>query len=511
MKRIRPALRTFSTFLRTPTLSRSIIALLALAILLLMAVNVATFVMIERTSRYNDTVDHSQQVRLAAKDMLMLLTDAETGQRGFMLTARAEYLNVHDKAVAKLPEVIARLNDLVADDPELVSRVKKVEGLYSQRLTLMETTIELTRTGRIGEAVSLIRGGSGKALMDAMRVELAQVDAIEARRLTERTYQSERAQTITVAVNALAAVLVLVLAGISVWLVRRYVAEIEAAHMELDRVNAGLENEVRDRTAELTRANEEIQRFAYIVSHDLRAPLVNVMGYTSELEQVSKTLDDQLTALEGSHPELVDPEALRAVREDAPEAVGFIRTSTAKMDRLINAILKLSREGRRALAPEALDMTAMVRGIADTVSHQVVEAGGEITVGELPRMENDRLSIEQIFGNLIDNAVKYPHADRPIRIEVTGREEAGGWVVYDVRDNGRGVSPRDHERIFELFRRSGKQDRPGEGLGLAFVRNIVRRMGGSIDIESQLGEGSTFHLKFPKRLIMLGDCQGDRL
>src|SRR5690606_19830509 len=186
--------------------------------------------------------------------------------------------------------------------------------------------------------------GRGKSLMDQIRVELSAVDVVEAQRLTERTRQSERAQTVTVAVNALAAILVLILAGISVWMVRRYVAEIEEAHFELDRVNAGLENEVRDRTAELTRANEEIQRFAYIVSHDLRAPLVNVMGYTSELEQVSRMVDEQLTAVDAAHPGLTDPDVLRAVREDAPEAVGFIRTSTAKMDRLINAILRLDRK-----------------------------------------------------------------------------------------------------------------------------------------------------------------------
>src|SRR5690606_17164277 len=106
------------------------------------------------------------------------------------------------------------------------------------------------------------------------RVELSAIDAVEARRLVERTEQSERASAVTVFVNALAALLILVLAGISVWLVRRYVEELQAARFELDRVNAGLENQVRDRTAELTRANEEIQRFAYIVSHDLRSPLV---------------------------------------------------------------------------------------------------------------------------------------------------------------------------------------------------------------------------------------------
>ena len=87
----------------------------------------------------------------------------------------------------------------------------------------------------------------------------------------------------------------------------------------------------------------------------------------------------------------------------------------------------------------------------------------------------------------------------------------GPVALIEVADNGRGIPADDHERVFELFRRSGRQDRPGEGLGLAFVRNIVRRMGGVIDVESELGEGSTFYLKFPKRLTMLGDSQGDRL
>ncbi|HEY1071394.1 sensor histidine kinase [Brevundimonas sp.] len=510
MKRIRSALRTFGAFLRTPTLSRSIIALLALAILLLLAVNAATFVMIQRTTAYNDTVDHSQQVRLAAKDVLSLLVDAETGQRGFMLTARPEYLRVHDRAVAELPDVLARLDGLIGDDAELNPRLARVQSLYHERMRLMDETIALTRTGRIGEAVSLIRSGRGKTLMDQMRVELTAIDAVEAQRLAERTRQSERASAVTVSVNALAALLILILAGISVWLVRRYVEEIEAAHMELDRVNAGLENQVRDRTAELTRANEEIQRFAYIVSHDLRAPLVNVMGYTSELEQVGKVFGHQLSTLAQTHPEAIEPEAIRAVREDVPEAVGFIRASTAKMDRLINAILKLSRDGRRALVPEALGMTALVQSIADSVHHQVIEAGGEIVVRTLPELESDRLSIEQIFGNLIDNAVKYRHPGRPIRIVVEGEAGDDGRVHYRIVDNGRGVSERDHERIFELFRRAGKQDQPGEGLGLAFVRNSVRRLGGTITLESELGQGSTFHLKFPTRLIVPGDA-GDRL
>ncbi|HEY0053234.1 MAG TPA: HAMP domain-containing sensor histidine kinase, partial [Caulobacteraceae bacterium] len=179
---------------------------------------------------------------------------------------------------------------------------------------------------------------------------------------------------------------------------------------------------------------------------------------------------------------------------------GFIRASTSKMDNLINAILRLSREGRRSLVIEPLNMTGVVRNIANSVNHQVSEADAEIIVEDLPQIHSDRLSIEQVFGNLIDNAVKYLEPGRPGRIVVRGREDGSGMVNYEVEDNGRGISPRDHERVFELFRRAGRQDRPGEGLGLAFVRNSVRRLGGSIDVVSEPGKGSTFRVKFPKRL-----------
>lgn len=498
----RPTLLAFSQFVRTPTLGRRVAGLLALAIVLLLAINIAVFVLIRRTVEFNDTVEQAQQVRLVSREVLTRLVDAETGQRGFLLTARPEYLSIHNQATQELPELLQDLRGLTVGDPDLGPRVERIDELSAQRLTVMQRSIALARTGRIGEAVSVMRLGEDKVLMDAMRAEIAAIDEIQATRLQFRTRQSEWAGNVTVIANALGGALILVLAGASAWLIRRYVFEIQAGRDALDRLNAGLEHKVRDRTFELTRANEEIQRFAYIVSHDLRAPLVNVMGYTAELEQAGRILDRQIAAIESRAPKSVDPAAVVAVREDVPEAIGFIRASTEKMDRLINAILKLSREGRRNLVPERLDMTVMVQNIADSVRHQTQAAGAGIVVEPLPHLESDRLSIEQVVSNLIDNAVKYLDPSRQGRIVVTGEEIPGGWIVYRIADNGRGVSDRDHERIFELFRRSGKQDRPGEGLGLAFVRNSVRRLGGDITVESELGKGSTFILKFPTRLIL---------
>jgi signal transduction histidine kinase len=493
-------LRALGRFLRTRTLARRVVGMLALALVLMLALNLAVFVLIQRTVAFNDTVETIQRTRLVSREALTRLVDAETGQRGFLLTGRAEFLAVHNAAVEDLPDLFRELDDLTANDPDLASRVGLLEDLAGQRQRLIDRNLALARAGRIGEAVAMIRSGEGKALMDAMRAEIAAIDEIQATRLQFRTRQSEWAGNVTVIANAMGGLLILILAGASAWLVRRYVYEVQAARDALDRLNAGLEHQVRVRTADLTRANEEIQRFAYIVSHDLRAPLVNVMGYTSELEQAGKIIDKAIAVAERQRE--VDADVVTAVRDDMPEAIGFIRASTEKMDRLINAILKLSREGRRNLTPEHLDMTAMVRNIADSVRHQTVAAGAEITVEDLPGLDSDRLSMEQILGNLIDNAVKYLDAARAGRIVVTGQDAPGGWAVYRIADNGRGISGRDHERIFELFRRSGKQDQAGEGVGLAFVRNSVRRLGGDITVESELGKGSTFILKFPKRLIL---------
>ena len=496
-------------FLKTPSLARSVVILLAGALSLLLLANFSTFVLIQRTAEINAQVDATWQVRRAARSVLLNVEEAETAQRGYLLTAQPGFFAAYEAsraANAPLFEDLARTAEV---SQEFRASAGELRRLSDAKFQEMSRTLDFARQGRIGEAVSIVRAGRGQEIMTQLRAELGRIDRLQGEAVKAQAARSRLSAVVTITVNFVAGVLILVLGAIIVMLVRRYLGEINAARAAVDRVNAGLEDTVRSRTAALTRANEEVQRFAYIVSHDLRSPLVNVMGYTSELEQAGKTIDLQMTKVQTVAPDLIENDALLAVREDIPEAVGFIRASTEKMDRLINAILKLSREGRRNLTPETLDMTAMAQRIADSMHHQVTDAGAEIVVQPMADMENDRLSVEQIMGNLIDNAVKYLDPSRPGRIVVTGEARPGGWVEYAVTDNGRGIAPRDHERVFELFRRAGRQDQPGEGLGLAFVRNSVRRLGGEISVESELGKGSTFHLKFPKRLIL--DEAGDAL
>ena len=247
--------------------------------------------------------------------------------------------------------------------------------------------------------------------------------------------------------------------------------------------------EQREAEAELRESNEELQRYAYIVSHDLRSPLVNVMGFTSELEEARPEIRRAM----GDHPEA------ERIDGDLGEALGFIRAAVTRMEGLIAAILKLSREGRRLFAPEPLALASLLQSLADAQRHQIEAAGATVSVAsDLPTLVADRLAVEQIFGNLIDNAVKYLDPARPGRIAVTARPAGGNRVRIAVADNGRGIAPRDHARVFELFRRSGVQDRPGEGIGLAHVKALVRSLGGRIDLTSTLGEGTTFEVTLPR-------------
>jgi signal transduction histidine kinase len=258
------------------------------------------------------------------------------------------------------------------------------------------------------------------------------------------------------------------------------------------------EKRLEQYAAELEQANEEVKQFAYIVSHDLRVPLVNLQGFAAELraasEVVRPAIDDVL-----SH---VDPGQRQAVKlalqEDIPEALDFIDSSVACMDEFITAVLKLSRIGRRELKPEPIDVKAIVQATLQTLTHQIEAHQGQVTVEPLPQVVADRTSMEQVWGNILSNAVKYLDPDRPLRIEVTA-ERNHDEITFHVRDNGRGIAAEDMDKVFAPFRRAGRQDIPGEGMGLAYVQALVRRHGGRIWCESEPGLGTTFAFTIPSQ------------
>ncbi|MGA0606466.1 sensor histidine kinase [Phenylobacterium sp. VNQ135] len=482
--------------------NRLVVAAFLLGFATLVAVGIAAALVLQRNVAYTELVSHTYQVQDAIADFDILTERVETARRGYMLAGERSFEQTYNVTARALPRQLDRIRELTADNPRQRTNVLRLENLMARQL------------GAIRESLARTRAGGGAP--DDFELDQAVLATREIRDLTEMMTQEEqrllderdadrRAALRTLFRMLMAAGVLLAVVGAgSVWTIVRFTRDLATSRDQLRRLNEGLEEEVTARTADLQRANDEIQRFAYIVSHDLRSPLVNVMGFTSELEAATKPLAQMIERAEAQAPDLVTPDARLAVREDLPEAIGFIRTSTQKMDRLINAILRLSREGRRVLTPERVDTQAVLNGIADSLKHRSDELGAEIVVSPgLPPVLTDRLALEQIFSNLVENALKYLKPGRPGRIVVRGQVQHGR-AIFEIRDNGRGVDPKDHERIFELFRRSGTQDQPGEGIGLAHVRALAYRLGGLVTVDSALDQGATFRVSLPLILTLEG-------
>jgi signal transduction histidine kinase len=451
---------------------------------------------IQRNQEFNRWVDHTYQVQGAIADYRVLVERAEAARRGYMLKPDKRYLQFFADASSEAPVAFRKIEALTRDNALQQARLARIKPFAQRQAAFMNRSASLVTAGRQIEAIGLFRNDASLDNMRVLRELLEDAGAAERALLASRSAQQKAGLATLMAILEITGLLVLLVGAGSVFIIFQYTRDLTTSRRDLARLNANLEGAVEERTVDLRRANDEIQRFAYIVSHDLRSPLVNIMGFTAELEAATQPLQDLVDKVEATTPEILTVEARDAVRTDLPEAAGFIRTSTQKMDRLINAILRLSREGRRVLTPEPLDMGALVHGIVDSLKHRTDELGATVTIEPMPDITSDRVAIEQILSNLIENAVKYLKAGRPGVITIRGQTE-GTRVVYEVVDNGRGIDPKDQERVFDLFRRAGAQDQPGEGIGLAHVRALAYRLGGVISCESALDQGATFRLSLP--------------
>lgn len=265
---------------------------------------------------------------------------------------------------------------------------------------------------------------------------------------------------------------------------RRYEAELEERAEELAAINQDLIHKSR-----------EIETFVYGVSHDLRSPLVNLQGFSREIEL---SCDDLICLLA---PAPLSPELrarLSAVEGDLREAVHYILASVSSSGRLIDALLRLSRAGRVRYQWQDIDIGEVVQRVVDILRATLEAKQVRVTVGELPPARGDLTAVEQIFGNLLSNAVNYLVPGRPGQIEIGAESGPPGTpVTYFVRDNGLGIPKAFREKIFVAFERFHADAAPGEGIGLALVRRAVERHGGEVGVESEEGVGSVFLFTLP--------------
>ncbi|PKN85884.1 MAG: hypothetical protein CVU46_09660 [Chloroflexi bacterium HGW-Chloroflexi-8] len=285
---------------------------------------------------------------------------------------------------------------------------------------------------------------------------------------------------------------------LSGWLIIRQQNEKNRQKKAIKEMQIDFEQKLDEQKTELGKANQETKQFAYIVSHDLRSSLINMKGFSKELsysiDQIHSILSNILPKLENNDQQKLS----LAINQDIPEAMNYINNSVSRMESFINAMLKLSRLGRRELEIIEIDPNPLVEQIVANLNYQLELKQGAVYAQNLPKVMADQTSLEQIFANLLDNATKYWYQGRPLEIHITAKQK-NDEIIFAIKDNGRGIAREDMDKVFAPFRRIGASQELGEGMGMAYVQAIVRNMGGRIWIESEISIGTTVFFTIPRK------------
>jgi two-component system, chemotaxis family, sensor kinase Cph1 len=254
------------------------------------------------------------------------------------------------------------------------------------------------------------------------------------------------------------------------------------------------EQQLAELANSLAEKNKELETIVYVASHDLRSPLVNIQGFSKELARACELVHQKLRSSDTRITDKADIE--RMLGDDVPEAIQYILAGVSKIDQLLAGFLRFSRLGRAALRIESLDVNEMLAGIRSAMEFQLGKANAVIQIEVLPSCMGDATLLNQVFSNLLDNAIKYRAPNRQLAVSICGKVK-DGRAIYSVSDNGIGIDPEHQAKVFEIFHRLNPSGVEGEGLGLTMAQRILERQNGKIWIESEAGKGSTFFVSLP--------------
>ena len=425
-------------------------------------------------------LDNALQLEQDLGRLLNLSQDAESSQRGYLLTSEARYLEPYAVARRQYDDVLKEIRAEVTRDPVQLFRVRQARAALEQKFMELDSSIALHRKQDTVALAGLMESGLGLRSMDSVRHYVNLLREAEVRDIRVRQAQLAQLSTVT---TILRFVGVIGLGLVFYYVYSQVKPLFETITDSNDRLK--LENAERRKAEKRNQAlieslnakNRELDQFAYIASHDLREPLRTVNNYVEVLSE--------------DHGHKLDPEG--------QDLLSTIHRATDRMRSLIETLLLYSRIGRSE-TPRQVCLRDPVREALENLALRVEESGAQVTVGELPTVEGFPVALRQLFQNLLANALKFHVPDRAPRIEIAGNAK-GRYVQIHVRDYGIGMNKGDQEKIFELFTQLENSDiKEGQGIGLAFCQKIVQLHSGTIAVESEPGKGCTFNITLPSSL-----------
>jgi len=457
-----------------------------MALAILVSVSVLSYRAMARTGQDRDWVTHSNLVLERLDAVLADATEAESAQRGYIITGDEEaYLETFRKAVESAKREEQQVRGLTADNTVQQRAIDGVKRLLAEKFDGLEQAIETRRAGGLAAASEAVSRGADGQRMEQIRIAVASMREEEGRLLVQRSKVWEESRRVTRGMifggNALA-LLFLILAGIAV---QQEMTQRKRAEDEVRQANQGLEERVAERTAELdrhakelARSNSELEQFAYVASHDLQEPLRMVASFTQLL---GKRYGDKLDS-------------------DGRDFIHYAVDGANRMQNLISDLLSFSRIETQEKVFESTSCDFVLNRALGNLALTIEESDAEITWGALPQVMGDAKQLSQVFQNLIANAIKF-RGDKPPKVEIQAEADADNWKI-SVRDNGIGISPEQASRIFVIFQRlHTRTEYPGTGIGLSICKKIVERHGGRIWMEGSPGEGSAFFFTLPMAKI----------
>jgi CHASE3 domain sensor protein len=451
---------------KNSSLEFKIAAGFTIALMVLVIIGTISYRAIEHLIQDADWDAHTRQVLRSISDLSGAFKDAETGQRGYVITGRESYLEPYAAAVNTIAAAMPALRDLIADNPSQQSRMDRLEATAKSKLTELQHVIDIRRAGDFAGAQARVNTDLGKNLMDQMRKLTAEMAADEERLLQTRVEartESARASLTAVLVGSLLAGLLLLTAGI---LIRHDIK----ARIRAEQLAKTLNLKLDMHALELETTNKELEAFCYSVSHDLRAPLRTISGFSDALRD---DCAQQLSTEGNSH-------LLR------------ICSATDRMGRLIDDLLNLSRVSRSEMCKEPIDLGSIARSVLGDLRQADPQRQVEYTQAPNLAASGDARLIRVVLDNLLRNAWKFTSRRPDARIEFGTTSDPGGRAFF-VRDNGAGFDMKYADKLFGAFQRlHAMTEYPGTGVGLATAQRIVHRHGGRIWASAQPDQGATF-------------------